>query len=112
MNKYVTNNSEKIKIEKTYKSIPNQLGIESNKFQYSKISSNTKSREYETAIDWLIASNMILISHLVSTPLIPLKGYEEPENFKLFLNDIGILNNLLELNTKDIYLDNIFLYKG
>ena len=112
MNKYVTNNSEKVKIEKTYKSIPNQLGNESNKFQYSKISSNAKSREYETAIDWLIASNMILISHLVSTPLIPLKGYEEPENFKLFLNDIGILNNLLELNTKDIYLDNISLYKG
>lgn len=112
MNKYVTSNSEKVKIEKTYKSIPNQLGNESNKFQYSKISSNAKSREYETAIDWLIASNMILISHLVSTPLIPLKGYEEPENFKLFLNDIGILNNLLELNTKDIYLDNISLYKG
>ena len=112
MNKYVTNNSEKVKIEKTYKSIPNQLGNESNKFQYSKISSNAKSREYETAIDWLIASNMILISHLVSTPLIPLKGYEEQENFKLFLNDIGILNNLLELNTKDIYLDNISLYKG
>ncbi len=112
MNKYVTNNSEKVKIEKTYKSIPNQLGNESNKFQYSKISSNAKSREYETAIDWLIASNMILISHLVSTPLIPLKGYEEQENFKLFLNDIGILNNLLEINTKDIYLDNISLYKG
>ncbi len=112
MNKYVTNNSEKVKIEKTYKSIPKELGNESNKFQYSKISSNAKSRDYETAIDWLIASNMILISHLVSTPLIPLKGYEKQENFKLFLNDIGILNNLLELNTKDIYLDNISLYKG
>ena len=112
MNKYVTNNSEKVKIEKTYKSIPSQLGNESNKFQYSKISSNAKSREYERVIDWLNASNMVLISHLVSAPLIPLKGYEEQENFKLFLNDIGILNNLLELNTKDIYLDNISLYKG
>ena len=112
MNKYVTNNSEKVKIEKTYKSIPSQLGNESNKFQYSKISSNAKSREYERVIDWLNASNMVLISHLVSAPLVPLKGYEEQENFKLFLNDIGILNNLLELNTKDIYLDNISLYKG
>ena len=59
MNKYVQNKSEAIKIESIYKSIPSQLGNLSNKFQYGKISSNARKREYETALEWLISSTMI-----------------------------------------------------
>ena len=46
MNKYVQNKSEAVKIETIYKSIPLQLGNKSNKFQYGKISSNARKRDY------------------------------------------------------------------
>lgn len=59
MNKYVQNKAESIKIETIYKSIPSQLGNKSNKFQYGKISSNARKREYETALDWLLSSTMV-----------------------------------------------------
>ena len=59
MNKYVQNKSESIKIEAIYKSIPTQLGNKSNKFQYGKISSNARRRDYETALDWLLSSTMV-----------------------------------------------------
>ena len=59
MNKYVQNKSEAVKVETIYKSIPSQLGNKSNKFQYGKISSNARKRDYETALDWLISSTMV-----------------------------------------------------
>ena len=59
MNQYVLNKSEAIKIERIYKSIPSQIGNKSNKFQYGKISSNARKRDYETALNWLISSTMV-----------------------------------------------------
>ena len=59
MNKYVQNKAEAIKIETIYKSIPSQLGNKSNKFQYGKISSNARRRDYETALNWLLSSTMV-----------------------------------------------------
>ena len=59
MNKYVQNKSEAVKIETIYKSIPSQLINKSNKFQYGKIFSNARKRDFETALDWLISSTMV-----------------------------------------------------
>lgn len=112
MDKYVTSNNEALKIERIYYSIPSQLANESNKFQFSKVQSGAKSRDYLSSLDWLIASNMVTLSSLVSVPEIPLKGFVKEDVFKLYLNDVGILNHLLEIKASDILLDNLSLYKG
>ncbi len=112
MDKYVLSNSEALKIERIYNSIPTQLANEANKFQFSKVAPNAKSREYTSALDWLLASNMITKSTLVSVPEIPLKGFIKEKILKLYVNDVGILNNLLEIKASDILLDNLSLYKG
>lgn len=112
MDKYVLSNSEALKIERIYSSIPAQLANEANKFQFAKITAGAKSREYMSSLDWLLASNMVHLSFLVSLPEIPLKGFIKEENFKLYLNDVGILNQMLEIKTADILMDNISLYKG
>ncbi len=70
------------------------------------------SRTYETALDWLSASNIISSSYLVTLPEIPLKGFIKPDTFKIYLSDVGILNSLLEVTPKDIMMDNLSLYKG
>ena len=112
MDKYVDNNGEALRIEKTYNSIPRQLSNESNKFQFSKINSSARGREYESAIDWLEASNMINKSSRVTVPEIPLKGFVVEAYFKLFFNDVGLLNEILEIKNFDIMTDNLSLYKG
>ena len=112
MNQYILNNTEKSKIEAIYKSIPSQLGNVSNKFQYAKINSNARSRDYESAMQWLISSTMVYKCNLLKTIQIPPKAYCDEEYFKLYISDIGILTTLLEIQYNDILLDNDFLYKG
>ena len=112
MNKYVTNVTEGIKNETIYNSIPSQLANLSNKFQYGKINNNAKKRDYETSLDWLISSKMVLRSNLVKKVEIPLKAYINDDYFKLYLSDIGLLVSILEIRYNDIMLNKEFMYKG
>ncbi len=112
MDKYVTNESEALRINRVYDSLPSQLSNISNKFQYSNVSKDARAREYATTIDWLEASNMVLRCKAIKTPEIPLEGFVDVDTFKLYLSDVGILNNILKLNIEDILNDNISLYKG
>lgn len=112
MEKYILINSESLKIRKMYASIANQVGSTSRKFVFNKIDKNAKKRDYDTCIDWLLASNLVLKSDLVNSPVIPLKSFVEPGIFKMFLSDVGILNSLLDIKFIDILEDNLSLYKG
>lgn len=110
--KYVDNSAEALKINRIYKSLPSQLMNLSNKFQFSIIDRNARSREYSTSLDWLEACNMVLRCKCVTNPIVPLEGFVAEDTFKLYLSDIGILNNVLKLNINDILKDNLSLYKG
>lgn len=112
MTKYVTSNIETLKVNKVYNSIPSQLLGNSNKFQYKNIESGARARDYELALNWLEANNMILKSNLVSNPVIPLKGFVNLDYFKIYYNDVGIFCSKLELKPADIIVDNISFYKG
>ena len=112
MDKYVTSEAEALKISRVYNSLPSQLSNLSNKFQFSKVNKGARAREYETALDWLEASNMVLVSKMIKTPEIPLMGFASNDTFKLYLSDVGILNNILKISMNDILSDNISLYKG
>ena len=112
MQKYVKNSIETVKIEKVYKSIPSQLAKENKNFKYNFIEENGRKRKYESSIDWLVASKMILIDYNTKRIEIPLKVYIDENTFKLYLSDVGILTNMSEIRFPDIILDNSFIYKG
>lgn len=112
MNKYVVSNAESIKIEAIYKSIPTQLSNPSNKFQYSKLNKNARSRDYIEPLNWLISSSMIYKSNLIKNIQIPLKGFIDENCFKLYFSDVGLLTSLLGVKYNDIILDNLEIYKG
>lgn len=112
MKKYVTNLNEALKIEKVYNSIPKQISNESKKFQFSKIEKNAKSRDYELPLDLLDAASLVLASYRVSLPEKPLAAYKEDDTFKLFINDIGLLNYMLKIRPADILNDDLSLFKG
>ena len=112
MNKYTLNHTESIKIEKLYNSIPSSLAKENKKFQYKDIEPTANKRGFENAIDWLKSSEMILQCFMVNKIEPPLKVYEQNDYFKLYLNDVGLLTSLLDINFSDILLDNNFMFKG
>ena len=97
MNKYVKNKFEASKIENIYKSIPSQLGNQSNKFQYAKISTSARKRDYENAMNWLLSSTMVHKSTILNKVEIPPLGFIIDDHFKLYLSDTGILLNMLKI---------------
>lgn len=110
MAKY-TENTEAIKNTKIYNSIPSQLGKENKKFKYSLVDKSARSREYDSSLEWLIASNMILKCVGVKSPMSPLKAYAD-DSFKVYLSDIGILRVLSKIDKNEILLNKNMLYKG
>ncbi|MEG1900054.1 MAG: AAA family ATPase [Bacilli bacterium] len=112
MNKYTISSIESIKIEKVYKNIPSQWAKENKRFKYALLEETARKRHYQTAIEWLVAGNMILECNNVTKPEKPLKVYKDEDNFKLYLSDVGILTNLSEVKLSDIMLDTLFMFKG
>lgn len=110
MSKY-TENIESIRNNKIYNSIPVQLGKENKKFKYSLVEKSARAREYDSAMEWLISSNMLLKCQGIQTPKSPLKAYIE-NNFKIYLSDIGLLRVLSKININEIITEKNILYKG
>lgn len=112
MKKYVKDATETIRITDIYNSIPIQIGNKSNKFQYSKVKNGARSKNYETALQWLLSSNLVSKICLLKSPQIPAEVYKDEEFFKLYVSDVGILMSLLNINLESIILNQDFLYKG
>ena len=90
MTKYATP-SETIKSIEIYNSIFSQLGKETTKFQYSVVSSKARSKNYEVALSWLKASNVVLNCTLTTEGYYPLTATEDLQTFKIYYCDIGLL---------------------
>ena len=93
-------NTMKQKITNCYNSIPAKFSKEYTKFQYSVIESKGTSKKYESTVNWLLDAGMVKKCINVSTPLFPLKGYEKPNEFKLYLTDTGLLTSMFGFNTQ------------
>ena len=112
MKRYTLNYFETVKIEKIYKNMPSQLAKENKKFQYGKIEKNARSRDYESALDWLLSSDLVIKCNLVNRLETPLKGFVDESCFKLYFSDVSILTNMLDMPYNRILLDEDIMYKG
>ena len=112
MNKYTINKSESVKIEKVYLSIPKELAKENKKFQYKLIEEDGSKRKFETALDWLNASSIILSCYQTEKVEIPLKVYLNWDIFKVYYSDVGMLNSICDVRINDIINDTNFMFKG
>ncbi len=111
MNKY-TENSEGIKNSQIYNAIPKELARVNNTFKYSIVDKDARKIRYETSLDWLLASNMILKCDLAEKNESPLKAFISYDKFKIYLSDVGLLRALSNLNYGEILLDKNEMYKG
>ncbi|MDP4201149.1 MAG: ATP-binding protein [Bacteroidota bacterium] len=90
------------RIRMIWQSIPSQLAKENKKFVYGVIKEGARAKEFELAIQWLVDCGLLLKSHRVSKPGIPLSAYQDLSVFKLFLHDVGLLGAMAGLNVKTI----------
>lgn len=102
------------KILSVYRKIPTFLGNENKKFQISKVEDGARSREYVGTIEWLDNAGIINISYCMSMPELPLGGNYNPDNFRLYFGDTGMLiGSLDEEAQEDLrYNKNFNTYKG
>lgn len=111
MNKY-TENSEGIKNSQIYNSIPKELARVNNTFKYSLVSKDARKVRYESSLEWLLASNMILKCELADKNESPLKAFTNSDKFKLYLSDVGLLRALSNLDYREILLEKNEMFKG
>ncbi len=85
------------RIHAIWHSLPAQLSKENRKFIYKVIKGGARSKDYEDALMWLEDAGMIYRIHHISKPGMPLSGYEEPDVFKVYACDVGLLRRLAHL---------------
>lgn len=93
-------NSEANKISLIWNSIPLQLAKENKKFLYQTIKEGARAREYEDALNWLNDANLIYKVYNIKKADMPLKAYNDLSSFKIYLNDVGLLRRMANLDSK------------
>ena len=95
-----TQNSEANKISLIWNSIPSQLAKENKKFLYQTIKEGARAREYESALNWLNDANLIYKIYNVTKTDFPLKAYNDLCSFKIYMNDVGLLRKMANLDSR------------
>lgn len=95
-----TQNNEANKISLIWNSIPSQLARENKKFLYQTVKEGARAREYENALNWLNDANLIYKVYCVSKTDFPLKAYNDLSCFKIYMNDIGLLRKMANLDSR------------
>ena len=105
---------DKAKILNIYRKIPMFLGKDNKKFQISKIDHGARNREYVGTVEWLISAGIVNVCYCLDTPELPLKGNVNPDNFKIYFGDTGLLvGSLDEEAQEDLRANKNFnTYKG
>ena len=101
MAKYSTP-SDTVKSISAYNSLPAQLAKENSKFMYSVIGSSARAKDYESALQWLIAAGVVIKCNKVTEGNLPLKIYEDALSFKMYYSDVGLLSMKSELPAENV----------
>lgn len=102
------------KVSLIWNGIPSQLARENKKFVYQVVKEGARAREYESALNWLNDANLITKCYLVNKNAFPLKAYTDLSAFKIYMNDVGLLRRMSDLDSSIIIEGNKLLeeFKG
>ena len=86
------------KIFHIWASLHSQLAKENKKFLFQTIRTGARAREYEDALNWLV--NAGLVNKIVASakPALPLLAYDDLTSFKIYLQDVGLLRRMSQLD--------------
>lgn len=92
---------DKARVLNAYRKVATFLGNENKKFQISKIAEGARNREYFGVADWLSDSGIINISYCMEECALPLGGNYNPDNYRLYFADTGLLIASLDDEAQD-----------
>ena len=105
---------DQTRIINVFNRIAPQLARENKKFQISKVASGARFRDYRGCAEWLADAGMVNICYCLDYPELPLGGNYDPDVFKLYFSDTGLLVSMLnEESQEDLRANkNLGVYKG
>ena len=111
--KYATG-LDQSKILTVYQNIPVFLGNENKKFQITKIQNGARNREYIGVLNWLDRAGIVNICYCLNQLSLPLKGNYNPNNYRIYFGDTGLLIASLDEEAQDDLrkTQNFNTYKG
>ena len=111
--KYATG-IDQTRIINVFNRVAPQLARENKKFQISKVASGARFRDYRGCAEWLSDAGMVNICYCMEFPELPLGGNYEPDTFKLYFADTGLLVSMLDDESQeDLRANkNLGVYKG
>ncbi len=97
----------RLAIKRVYDLIPSNMESKKKRIVYSKIEEGKKKRssDYEEEMEYLISSGVALEVKAISNPRFPLIETEFKNLLKLYLNDVGLLSNILYRMNPDPILE-------
>lgn len=105
--------SDKIKARECFSSIPVQLAKENKKFQYSVVKKGYNARYYDSSLQWLEDSGLILKVHRIAHIDEPLEKEVELPIFKVYMADTGLfISQLDDSDIQKIVSGELGIYKG
>ena len=96
---------EKQLVRMCYDAVPKQLAKELKKFQYSTVEKGQTRRKYGGSVQWLRDSEIVNACYNIREPYLPLMANANEEQFKLYLNDTGLLCSIYGFVTKKAILN-------
>ncbi|MCR4963738.1 MAG: ATP-binding protein [Firmicutes bacterium] len=103
MSKYQESANEIKKTRLTYGTVAVQLSKKNTRFQYKIIKSGARAAEYENAIEWLVAANLLSRIYRAGQIAKPLENYKDIDDFKIYLSDMGLLAAQKDIRAEDIF---------
>ena len=102
------------KILSVYQNIPVFLGNKNKKFQISKIQAGARNREYIGVMNWLTRAGIINVCYSLNQLGLPLKGNYNPNIYRIYFGDTGLLIGSLDEESQDDLRknQNFNAYKG
>ena len=92
--------AEKVKVRACYNSLPKQLARENKKFKYSEVEKKGTARKFGDSVTWLADANLAHLCYNVYEPYLPLSANGKENEFKVYVNDTGLLMARYGMQTK------------
>lgn len=108
----------KLQIEEIYDLIPAELNAKNKRFTLKELGEKARFARYEGGLLWLNDAGVAIPTYNVEEPKVPLLLNKQPNLFKLFLNDVGLLaamygdNIQLRLLSGDNYINYGAVYEN
>ena len=105
-------------IRRVWEEVPRQLSMMNQKFQFKNVIPGKRSfADLAGPLNWLLNAGLLIQSFIVNESQVPLKGYIQQNQFRLFCFDVGILGaladfpiqTLLNLNHENVMFKGHFL---